>query len=806
MAEKINIDLIVNTANSANSIKEIKNSITELKTAASELTEATQKFGEGTNDFKKGAKEIELVTKKADELKQKLLNMEIVIDVANSAESIKDIKDSIKELNKEANKLEKGSESFNLFTAKAEELKGKLKNIDLNIDTANASKSVKEIRESIKNLNSLASEFGEDSVEFDRVTKAAGKLKERLDDVNEAVNANKGGTAFENFGSQIGVLGNKLAGLDFEGANKSIATLGTQLKSVSFADIKDGVKGMISTLGNLGKAILSNPIFLITAIVVGVGVALFALKDKVKVISDAFDAVGAIINKTIQYFKDLSDKILGTGFAAEDAANRTIEASKKQLLTGQNLFDTQIRLAKASGKETTQLELDKQKFIENTSKKELEALNKKRNFNGKLSVEDQKLFDEAVARKEEARISIIEIENKDATDKLTKQKANNEKIALANEQLRQKIKQAEVDAVFDKNERDKKQIELENKNEIKKINDSLGNQALKDEALLQQKLVFENKLAILKAKIETEAKEMAKALADANQKIKEKEEADAIKTAEKKKKDNEDELNGKLKLAEEKAKLNELDLQAQLDVLAIKKEIELNAVVIDSADLQKSVDTKKAIETKYIDDVAKTKKEYAEKDRLANLANIDGGLDTAKQGLNGLASLNDAYAEIKSANLKEGSKEAEAFAEKQFKIHKALQMAGVIIDGAKAAVASMASAPLAIGIVPNPVGIASLIGVATTTAASIAKIASTQYKSSNVSGGSTPKVPTIPSGGDTKEKTEPARLNDFSLFGAGGKTGTTPTANQAPVRAVVVESDITSVQRKINYFKTSSEI
>jgi hypothetical protein len=54
-------------------------------------------------------------------------------------------------------------------------------------------------------------------------------------------------------------------------------------------------------------------------------------------------------------------------------------------------------------------------------------------------------------------------------------------------------------------------------------------------------------------------------------------------------------------------------------------------------------------------------------------------------------------------------------------------LSAAIIDAGKAITASLAASPVAIGPIPNPAGIASLAFAAATSAANIAKIASTRF-------------------------------------------------------------------------------
>ena len=123
------------------------------------------------------------------------------------------------------------------------------------------------------------------------------------------------------------------------------------------------------------------------------------------------------------------------------------------------------------------------------------------------------------------------------------------------------------------------------------------------------------------------------------------------------------------------------------------------------------------------------KREQREIDRQANLDAINAGLEFATKAANATQEISDALFAGKLANVEKGSAEEEAIQKKQFDFNKKMQLAMAIIDGAKAATASLSLSPVAIGPVPNPAGIASLAFVAITTAATLAKIAATQFQS-----------------------------------------------------------------------------
>ena len=127
-------------------------------------------------------------------------------------------------------------------------------------------------------------------------------------------------------------------------------------------------------------------------------------------------------------------------------------------------------------------------------------------------------------------------------------------------------------------------------------------------------------------------------------------------------------------------------------------------------------------------------------------------------------------------------------ARKQFKIIKALQLSGAIIDGAKAVTAALAMSPVAIGIAPNPVGIASLATAVTTSALNIAKIASTQFQSTGGGSNSASVSPpsTSANASSTTDITVPNTPTQTS--GLGGSAG----------KVVIVDSEIKTKLAEMN--------
>jgi hypothetical protein len=159
---------------------------------------------------------------------------------------------------------------------------------------------------------------------------------------------------------------------------------------------------------------------------------------------------------------------------------------------------------------------------------------------------------------------------------------------------------------------------------------------------------------------------------------------------------------------------------------------------------------------------------------------------------------------------KQDEESKEKRAKRQFQVAKALQLSLAIMDGFKAVTTSLASSPIAIGPVPNPAGIASLAFAITTSLANIAKIASTQYGSKSSGGGAGGGGGAAMGGGAANAG---GGAPSFSLFGQGNNQNTTGgpqdaenKSNQLTVKAVVVESDVTSTQNKVKKMQENATL
>ena len=187
-------------------------------------------------------------------------------------------------------------------------------------------------------------------------------------------------------------------------------------------------------------------------------------------------------------------------------------------------------------------------------------------------------------------------------------------------------------------------------------------------------------------------------------------------------------------------------------------------------------------------------KEEAEQKKQALMAK---SAEMASSGLNAIGDIANLIADGAIEKAEGNEAKQEKIRKKAFNANKAVQLSLAVVDGFKAITTSLAQSPIAIGPIPNPMGIASLAFAALTSAVNIAKIAATKYKS-------TAGKPTAPNANGALAAAPPPQ---FDVVGSSPENQLAQSLGQdtKPVQAFVVSGDVTTAQGlERNAIKTAS--
>ena len=690
-----------------------------------------------------------------------------------------------------------------------------------------------------KELRDLKGEIANatDSEQIRKLSQRAGELKDQLADANEQVNIFASGSKFEQVNNGLSSIKDSIMSLDFAEAGDKAKLLTGALKNINPADFAEQFKGFGKIIGSLGSAVgvltkqfisfgvslLANPIFLLVAVIIAIVAAIVLVLHKMGILKKIIDTLMIPINALIQGFKDLTDWLGLTSYAAEENAAKMEQANERVVASSKDrqekvvgALDYEIKMAKIYGQETLDLELKKSKVIGTEAKTRIASAKEALKAENKLGSDADKekitklkaqikenetlLLDErrnrnllvaqdAVDKREEAKKEVDQ--NKEKNAKIAKANADAAKAAadaakkFAEDRLNAQRTIADLEIALIKNDNDRELATI-NEKYVRQMQDLQKNESLTAAEKTRLAELYNQQLQV-------DLKKQEQIVIDAEK--------------EKQKKLLDEYNAGLIKQAEEQdkqwLKLQELTTsrtEFEKTQLQVKYDQEI-AAAEGNAELQKALTTKlqedlNSIDKKAAEDSVKITQEAEKKKRDAQLETANNALQIAESSTKAIQAVGDIAFAAKMSKVKKGSKEEEELAKKQFKFNKSLQLAGAVVDAGKAITASLAAAPLAVGVVPNPVGIANLVATAAVSAANIAKIASTQFTSTGGGGGQAPSIPQASSTSTT------AASPNVSLFGQGNDLNNVSapqeTQTQITVKAVVSETEITNTQQKID--------
>jgi hypothetical protein len=642
-------------------------------------------------------------------------------------------------------------------------------------------------------LKALKGELAEatDPKRMAALAEEAGALSDQLKDANEQAAVFASGSRFEQTSNAFGLMQSQLMSMDFEGAATSAKLFAGNLGKIDGKTISSSLKGLGSTIGSVGGAFLKlgaqlliNPIFLIAAVVAAIVAGLYMLAERLGFVTKFVDFLTQAFKPLIDMIKWFLDLMGLTSFAADEALAKTTaaleeEKEKRQQVIG--LMDDKIALLDAEGKSTLALRIERNKYMQEEIANQTKLLEfMKDNF-----MNQTKLWKDTVkankAKAQEIKVEEIKL-NQEVKAEGQKAAADYEQFLAARLAARRLIQDIELSVAKDGIE---KELQA-NTYKYERLREDL----LKNEKLNKNERAKIDALYIQEA--EQTAKDINKKYVDAEAK-KQAELSKVIKDAQLLRAQEEEDFFALYdQNTRSAAQLEEDTIRAKyFNLIEQAKQYGL-----DTQELEK----RQQEEIDKIQADARAKREAEEK------AEFDRKVKIAEDYAGTVNNLAETAFTISNKFGKQDEESKEKRAKRQFQVAKALQLSMAIMDGFKAVTTSLASSPVAIGPVPNPAGIASLAFAVTTSLANIAKIASTQYGSKSAGGGAGGS--TAPMGGGATPNT--GGTPSFSLFGQGNNMNTTSAPKDQEtsltVKAVVVESDVTSTQNKVKKMQENATL
>jgi hypothetical protein len=682
------------------------------------------------------------------------------------------------------------AENSNILITVTADSEGAITNIDkLGNQVNKAGDAAKNFKTQIRELtNELqTTTLPKTSDEYLALKTRLEQLKDAQKDFNEEIGANAG-PAFESAGNNLRNLQSRLGSLDFEGASDSINGLAKNIKGLNFSGATEGSGAFTKSVLNLGKALLTNPIFLIGGVIALIVTNFDKLANIIPGVGIAFEAIGNVIGFVKDAITGFTDAIGLTTVAAANA----IDSAIGNLEDKQKVLDNARRLAVANAQKTgadvaavnkqfqEKQVADNEKLINEINalekkgvvltKEQIDARQKLWAANTEISIKAVENEASEIAKVREDAAKKAEDAAKAAAEKAAQEAQRRAELKKQREaEVTDAIKQAEETRYqnsLSAEDRELRQVELKYQQLIEKAgkNQDLVNQ-LEEQRFLDRQTIRDK----------FTAEEIA-AQEAADLKLLEAERANQLKANEERIKNADLLFQVEQEIELRKLSANEAKRQTEID--AINAEFENKFLVIGENAILEAELIRQQNEA-----IAAVNQEFrnAEKaaDEKSQQEKLDGFVKTSEMvtktttdGLSALLSLNEAF-----------SGKSEAARKRSFERNKALQIGLAAVQTYQSGVAAYASQVIPgdpTSVVRGAIAAAAAVAAGL---ANIAKIKSQKYESAGGGGGG---------GGG----------GNFAAGGSGGGGGNVPqfnplavaqqNINTTPRQTYVLASDVAS--------------
>jgi len=245
---------------------------------------------------------------------------------------------------------------------------------------------LKGIKQELKAVQDQMVGLDAGSQQFVKLSQKAGELRDRMKDVKEAVDANAG-PAITSFGNNLSVARGQLMELDLEGFGQSLTRIAANIKGINFNTFKDGLNSIAQGFVNIGKALLTNPLFLVAATIAAAAVAINAYMQSQK---EKMEKFVASIDQAIED-RQRKEQL----YQAQNDLTSRREFERNQKLRDKELKDIELQMYLIG-----QMKMNAQLTEEEYSKRHEELYKRKNQVEIEYATDAKKITEQTVKFKE----------------------------------------------------------------------------------------------------------------------------------------------------------------------------------------------------------------------------------------------------------------------------------------------------------------------------------------------------------------------------------------------------------------------
>lgn len=440
----------------------------------------------------------------------------------------------------------------------------------VSVDTGEGGKSLKALKQDFKEAQKELDGLTVGSKEYVKALQKLGGIRDNIKDLNDEINAFNPEGKVKAFGNVVGGLAS-----GFQAAQGAAALFGGESKALektllkvqaatAFAEGIKGIMGMGDAFKVLGNVLKANPIMLIATVIIGIGTALYELKDKIPFVGKAFEVLGKVLDTLIQTGKDFLDFLGLTNFKMDRLTDSIIKNGERIKKANADRYDSEIAAAKRAGDATELIEVQKAQAAIKANNLIISGLKQKGKLNEDelkqltdLQVENSKYYQaiqDLNAADNARRASDLEKKKQKYEEDTKKHQEELDKQLAAEAKYRQETERLAIES--DKNIRSIKESQLANEQAVrdaKLAQDEANGDAETERYLAQQQAradidkmnaeqSFSNKLAYLeqqknlelsnKELTESQKLEIAQRYAEQEHQLKQQQAAQAVSTVE----------------------------------------------------------------------------------------------------------------------------------------------------------------------------------------------------------------------------------------------------------------------------------
>lgn len=247
-------------------------------------------------------------------------------------------------------------------------------------------------RQDIKKLKEELYKLPEGTEKWNDVQRKLGEITDKVGDLNRGVTT-LSGDPLERLNNSFGMIGSSILSLDFGAAQTGLQGLSSAIKDFKFGDLTTAAKGFGSTMLDLGKSLLTNPIFLLGGIIAAVVMNFDKLVEAGGFVGEMFGFIKRTIDSVIGGLVDFMDWI---GLTDSKASERA-ENEKKRAEENKKIEDEKLKKQK-------EVEAEKEKLAKESAEKERARLQKIREDQNQLTnflkTEQEKRFQDTLSEQD----------------------------------------------------------------------------------------------------------------------------------------------------------------------------------------------------------------------------------------------------------------------------------------------------------------------------------------------------------------------------------------------------------------------